>query len=264
MRIDYHNHTRLCKHASGDVIEYVEQAVEAGLSEIAFTDHMPLPDGYDSAHRMDMHQMETYLNWIQAARERFPQITILFGIEADFIDGSERYIEDFLNRFNFDLVIMSVHFIRHWPEGNWVFGYDFPDRSHRQILEDYFDAMQRGIETGLFDIVGHMDLIKQPGQSLIKTVPDRVSAIIDSIKKQKMCVEINSSGFRKIHRESFPGTEWFSLLKQYEIDLTTGSDSHAPLQVALNFDSVYKMLKKYNFNRIVAFRERKKHFIEID
>ena len=76
--IDYHLHTRLCKHASGEVSEFIEHALNSGISEIAFTDHIPLPDNFDIEHRMTYNQMDIYQNWITHARTRFPDINIKF------------------------------------------------------------------------------------------------------------------------------------------------------------------------------------------
>ena len=80
--IDNHMHTKLCKHAEGDLFEYVEKAILKGVSEIAFTDHIPLPDNFDLAHRMRLSEMEKYARWIQQAQKIYPEITIRYGIEA--------------------------------------------------------------------------------------------------------------------------------------------------------------------------------------
>ena len=40
--IDYHIHTKLCGHASGEMAEYVECAIAAGVKEMGFSDHMPM------------------------------------------------------------------------------------------------------------------------------------------------------------------------------------------------------------------------------
>ena len=33
MRVDLHNHTTLCNHATGTVEEYVQRAIELGIDE---------------------------------------------------------------------------------------------------------------------------------------------------------------------------------------------------------------------------------------
>jgi len=254
--IDYHLHTRLCKHATGEVYEYIESAISKGIKEIAFTDHIPLPGEYDIAHRMEADKMELYIEWIENARVRYPEITILSGIEADYISGFEEYIDQFLNQYNFDLVIMSVHFIKHWTGGNWVFDYSFPKRNPEDVFKDYIGEIIKGIKTNLFDILGHADLIKKDGQSLIKMVPGWVEKLFMEIKKADMSIEINSSGYRRPVFESYPGFDWFDDIKKFEIPLTTGSDAHAPDQVALEFDRVYRELKNAEITSISRYKNR--------
>ena len=160
--IDYHNHTRLCKHAEGELNQYVERAILLGITEIAFTDHMPLPNEFDIAHRMSEKEMDIYSEWVIKAKSRYPEIKILFGIEADFYEGFEEYTEKYLNQYDFDLVIMSIHFMKNWPKGNWVFNYDFPNRSFEDIYIEYLQTIIKGLKTGLYDVVGHLDIVKTP------------------------------------------------------------------------------------------------------
>jgi len=177
--IDYHIHTRLCRHASGEVNEFVERALKLGISEIAFTDHIPLPENFDIEHRMAYKEMEIYQHWIDDAKIKYPDIKIKFGIEADYYEGFEEYLSKFLSAFDFDIVIMAVHFIRHWPRGNWVFDYNFPDKKTEDIYADYINTIQKGVRTGLFDVIGHVDMIKKAGESLLDKIPDDIENLLN-------------------------------------------------------------------------------------
>ena len=58
MLVDYHCHTRLCKHAVGEVPQYVERAIARGIDELGFSDHMPMPSWYEEGVprlQMDEH-----------------------------------------------------------------------------------------------------------------------------------------------------------------------------------------------------------------
>jgi histidinol-phosphatase (PHP family) len=261
--IDNHIHTKLCKHAEGEVFEYVEKAISNGINEIAFTDHIPLPNNFDLAHRMQQNEMEIYTKWIEKARNNYPEITILFGIEADFYEGFEEYTESFISQYNFDIVIMSVHFIRHWPEGNWVFDYSFSDKSREDIYKDYLITVIKGIETGLFDVLGHVDMIKIFGDSLIRLIPSEVDILLEALKEHDMSIEINSSGYRKKVKEPYPGLDWLPFIKEKSIPLTTGSDAHHPDQVGLGFESLYKRLHDEGIDRLVTYKKRQKIEIQI-
>lgn len=254
--IDYHLHTKLCKHASGTVDEYVEQAINLGITEIAFTDHVPLPDMFDIEHRMTFEEMEVYQLWIDEARRRYPEMTIRFGIEADYYEGYETFIQSFLQKFDFDLVIMSVHFIYHWPKGNWVFEYDFAEKPIELIYSEYIKVLCKGVQTGLFDVVGHADMIKKPGHSLLKRIPEHTSDFLDTVQQSGMAVEINSSGYRKETGESYPGFDWLSELARRNIPICTGSDAHKPEQVGLQFKNLYRYLKSKKQLRFARFDQR--------
>ena len=262
--IDYHLHTTLCKHARGTVEEYVQAAVGQGITEIAFTDHIPLPAGFDRAHRMEPGELDTYVKWVEQIRSHYPDIKIRLGIEADYYIGFENYTEDLLKRYDFDVVIMSVHFLQHWPEGNWVFNYSFPEKSNAEIYTDYINTLIEGIGSGLFDIIGHADLIKQAGDSLVNTIPDDIDRLLAAVNRAGMAVEINTSGYRKIAGESYPGLDWLPLLKTRDVAITTGSDSHAPEQVGLQFQAVYQALRREGFDRLTGYEKRKPIKIKLD
>ncbi len=257
---DYHIHTPLCKHASGSIDEYVQKAIAAGLHEIAFTDHIPLPDDFDLAHRMAPFEMEHYQNLVYKARTDYPEINIRFGIEADYYDGLETYLEDFIGRFDLDVVIMSVHFIHAWPPGNWVFHYDFPGKEKSQIYTEYMGALTAGIETGLFDVVGHIDIIKRPGESLLSATPDKVRELIKTIGRHDMAIEYNTSGFRKDIGNSYPDPSWLPLIIEQNVPITIGSDAHTPEQVALKFDEMRNILKRAGIRQTAKYQHRIKSY----
>ncbi|MCP4221547.1 MAG: histidinol-phosphatase HisJ [bacterium] len=242
---DYHIHTSLCKHAHGRMEEYVEAAIDMGLTEMCFTDHIPMQGSFDSDHRMSLEELDIYLETTEELRRSYPEISILCGIEADYIEGYERYLEDFLKQYSFDIVIMSVHFIAGWPDGNWVFHFDFPHRTYKEIYHDYLDAMLKGIETGLFDIVGHLDLIKREGRPLLKTNREDVEKIFDAAFQQGMAIEINTSGLRKNIGEIFPAPDIIKGVVKRGIPMTMTSDAHLPKDVGYRFREIRKQVPAF-------------------
>ena len=152
---------------------------------------------------------------------------------------------------------MSIHFLKNWPEGSWVFNYDFPNRSFEDIYTEYLRTISKGIETGLYDVVGHLDIIKTGGHSMLRLVPEELSKVLQEVQKQNMVVEINSSGHRKTVNEPYPSLEMLDLLKEYNIPICVGSDSHAPNQVGLQFNEVYKSLKDSGIEYLTYFEKRK-------
>jgi len=42
MRIDLHNHTIRCNHATGTIDEYIQRAIELGVDIYGFAEHAPM------------------------------------------------------------------------------------------------------------------------------------------------------------------------------------------------------------------------------
>lgn len=260
---DYHVHTPFCRHAHGEMSDYIESAIEKGIVEICFTDHIPLPNGFDSAHRMAIEDMNSYLEEIMRLRDMYSEISILVGIEADYIEGYERYLEEFFSRYPFDLVIMAIHFIKGWPRNSWVFSYSYNDETLPKKYHQYFDAMSKGINTGLFDVVGHLDLIKRPHLQVLESNADDIEKVLDCVHKQDMSVEINTSGLRKSIGETYPGFDIIEKISARGIPMIIGSDSHTPHQIGAKFYDVLKQVSKFKGFKLARYNQRKVAGIEM-
>jgi len=238
IKSDYHIHTWRCKHAVGEMEAYVEKAIQLGLEEIAFTDHIPLPHDFDIEHRMSLHELDDYMQTVTDLDRAYPEISIRKGIEADYYEGFESYTEDLLSRYPFDVILMAVHFIRHWPEENWVFNYDFGNKPPEAVYTDYLQTVLTGIKTGLFNVVAHLDLIKMADLPLVKHNEDDLKMVFNAVKEHDMAIEINTSGKRKTIGELYPAPSVIKMMFQNDVPFTVGSDAHSPVQVGMYFDTV--------------------------
>jgi len=256
--IDYHVHTPFCRHAGGELEEYVRRALAQGLEEICFTPHAPLP-GFPRGGehlRMEPEDVEPYFEAVEELRRSFPDIRILAGIEADYYAGYEEYLGRFLAGHPFDLVLLSVHFLADWPGENWLFGYHFPDKSLARIYGEYFAAVKAGVATGLYDCVAHLDLIKRPGQPVLDHVREDVEEVLALCSRQGMSIEMNASGLRRGIAEPYPEPRIAALAAERDIPMVTGSDAHTPGHVASGFQELYGILASLPRARLVRYRGR--------
>ncbi len=251
---DYHIHCHFCRHATGGILDYARAALDRGLDEICFTPHIPFP-GYRPGFycgrlRMDPEEFPRYLEELEDARRKVPGLTILSGVEAEYVEGAEKYVEEFLAAHPFDFVLMSVHFVRSWPEAQWVFDLSGDTRPLEKIYDDYLRAVRAGIETGLFDCVAHFDLIKQQEHPLIDTHREEIQRIIDLCRDRGMSAEINVSGLRKPIAEPYPSWPIVRLMVEAGLPLVPGSDAHEPSLVGVG-------LEKLKDTGLVRYRGRK-------
>jgi histidinol-phosphatase (PHP family) len=206
---------------------------------------------------MSLDQMEPYIEKISILKRRYREITILLGIEADYVEGYEEYLENFLSSYPFDLVIMSIHFIRRWPPGQWVFDFEYTKKTIRQRYKDYFSAMTKGIKTGLFDIVGHMDLIKRPGLSVLSTNQPEVKQVLDAVGQEGMSIELNVSGLWKPINDLYPSLDILEMVVAKGIPIVMSSDAHQPEYVGACFDELLNHLFNYPGIKMARYQRRK-------
>jgi histidinol-phosphatase (PHP family) len=254
---DYHLHTHFCRHASGTLADYARAAIQRGIEEICFTPHIPMPfhrPGFmNNRIRMDIGDFPAYLEELERTREAFPGLSILCGVEADFVVGQEAFLEEFLASHPFDFVLMSVHFIHSWPEDQWVFDFTRVQRSIEQIYDDYLEEVRAGIRSGLFDSVAHFDLIKVAGKPLLATHRGQVLEIFDLCRRQGMSMEINTSGSRKEIGECYPSGDISLLMAERGVPLTPGSDAHSAAHVGFGLEKLA---------HLPFVRYRRRHIVE--
>lgn len=262
MRVDLHNHTILCNHASGTVFEYLEKALSLGIDEYGFSCHAPM--NYDFKYRMSLSQQGIYERWIKEAREYFKgRIKVLLAYEVDFLEG---YLLDEVINSKVDYLIGSVHFLKNQ---NDMWGFDNPEfigvyqsKDIDAIWQEYFDAIKAMAKTQLFDIVGHLDLIK-----VFKFLPKKDIRLIakealKEIKKSNMVLEINSAGFRKPIAQSYPSKELLEEAYSLGINITFSSDAHSLEQIGFAYDEVVALAKEIGYKKCMTFENKDRLLVD--
>ena len=258
MKVDLHNHTVLCNHATGSVDEYVEAAIASGTEYFGFSDHAPMV--YDPEYRMSFDQMELYESWVSNAREKYQEkITVLLGYEVDYIPG---YVDDRVLRRSSDYLIGSVHFIDEW-------GFDNPEYIHRYqgvdmdaIYIRYFDLVEQMARESQFDIVGHFDLLKVFNFFPKSDIRLLAAKALKAIKKADMAIELNVSGLRKPVAEAYPSPLLLESIAELNIPITFGSDAHRIDQVGMYSGEIETLAKSFGYRECATYCNRDRQMIK--
>ena len=240
---DYHVHTARCGHAGGTTRSYVEAAVARGLTEIAFTDHVPLYflPGEDPDPNLAMTRAELpgYVGEVLALREEFAgRIDVLLGLEADYAEGHEAALAKILAAHDWDVVLGSVH----WVAGDWI---DAPGAGARHEVEgtealwtEYYRLLGKAASTGFFDVLTHFDLPKKFGHRMPASVSPAEREAVAAAQEAGVAVEVSSAGLRKAVGEEYPAPSLLSSLVAAGVPIVFSSDAHAPAEVAWGRDRI--------------------------
>jgi histidinol-phosphatase (PHP family) len=260
IQCDYHMHTPLCKHAAGPMEAYIERGIELGLREIGFSDHNPLPRGLSANVRMAETELDYYVNEVLRLQEEyFGRIEVKLGLEMDYLEGLESYLAKQVEKYPWDYVIGSVHFLD--PEcrtGSWPKNYR---GDVRELFARYFELVHKLAGSGLYDIVGHFDVVKRSGHLPGAEDAEQITHALEEIARAGLCLEINTSGFRHSDApklEPYPSLPVVEQALALGIPLMVNSDAHAPEQVGLEFPGIEAFLRGKGCRELASFERRKR------
>jgi histidinol-phosphatase (PHP family) len=257
-------HTPLCGHAVGQPAEYVARAKKVGLSEIGFSDHAPLVSHEDPRYTMNFAQLPEYHKMVEDVQRKNPDFTIKLGLEADYIPGFEKETKKLLEGYPYDFVIGSIHFIDRWA-------FDDPDPKEKMkwkekdidtVYRDYYELLRKSARSGLFDIMGHVDLVKKFGHRASQDLTDDVRSTAKVFKDSGVTVEINTSGLRKPVAEIYPSLDVLKHYAKAGVPVTFSSDSHDPADVGRDYDKARDLAVSAGYKEYRVFKKRKIERIE--
>ena len=257
MIIDIHNHTTRCNHAEGSVDAYILRAIELGIERYGFSEHAAMD--FDVRYRLGFDEMRSYQNEILIAKERYKKdIDILLGYEVDWLPG---HMDERVLGAKVDFLIGSVHFIDKWSFDNPEFIGTWKGKNIDEVWQAYFEAIRDMAKSGLFDIVGHFDLIKVFKHLPKKDIRLLAKEALCAIKDTGMVLEINTSGLRKPVGELYPSRALLQEAYALDIPVTFGSDAHKVDQVGQGLKDAYALAQSIGYTKAVTFRERQREMV---
>lgn len=260
---DYHLHTVLCGHATGTIDEYVEGAISASLGEIGFADHAPLPDALREGITMPPEKTEAYIAMVQDTAGRYrDRIEIRTGFEVDFPLHST-FDPAYFSDQRIDFLIGSCHFIDGWPFDHPEFMKEFENRDIDDTYTRYYAIIMELVASGLFNIIGHLDLVKKFGHRALRDFTSTIEAIFSMTARRNMAVEINTAGLRKPVGEIYPSRDIIDILFRLNVPVTLGSDSHGPEEVAHEFGRAVEQLRSAGYRTVSGFKHRNRYDIRL-
>lgn len=229
--LDSHLHTALSPDSNVDIDSYAAAALERGIAELAITDHLDFEPGAPAFGYATFADRERIVR--QAAERWGPQgVAIRFGVELTYDRTWEADIRDHLARHAYDFTIGSVHDrvespyspgrVRQWVEG----------RSLREIVAPSFDEVEAAARSGLFDALGHLDVVKRyihpyVSSDALAAAPELYEPILRALVESGTALEINTSGLRHPVGETYPSAATVARFRELGgRAVTVGSDAH--------------------------------------
>ena len=255
---DGHMHSHYCPHGTKDSFQmYIERALDVGLDEITFTEHMPLPGIFMDEKLLkecypNEEEILLYLKEATKIKEEYKdKIKINVGLEVDYVEGYEEKIKKMLDNYGeyLDEGILSVHFLRLDDVYHCLdmsvdeFGIIAKILGGvEKVYDKYFETLIKSINADLGSYkpkrIGHPTLVrifneKYPMDYKNEALIDKV---IKTIKENGYEIDFNTAGLRKQYcKETYPSGVFLDKAIKNNIKMVKGSDAHSAKDVGKVF-----------------------------
>lgn len=257
---DLHTHTCFSPDSQAEMAAMCQQAVQAGLAEIGFTEHY------------DLHPLETApaylrpLDWlaeIQHCRTRFAgRLTIRAGVELGEPHLFPAAVRALLAAHPFDYALGSLH----WVGNHSVFDEAWyattpPD----EAWGAYFTELLTLARTGEMDVLSHFDVPVRVAATVYGGYdPTRyehlIRPVLAACVARGIALDVNTAALRRpINRLTPDETvlRWYVELGGSRV--TLGSDAHRPEHVAAGLPEALAAIRAAGLTQLTTFVGRTPH-----
>lgn len=258
MLADYHVHTYYSDDSECPMEDMVQKAIELGIDEIAFTEHV------DYGIKTDENcNYKEYFKELAAMQQKYEgklriKAGIEFGIQAHTISQFQKDFET----WPFDFVILSNHQV----DNKEFWNYDFQKgKSQEEYQRAYYEAIYEVVrQYKNYSVLGHLDMIKR--YDTYGDYPDeKIMDIAEKILRQVIAdgkgIEVNTSCYKYGLKDLTPSRKILELY--YHLGgkiITIGSDTHETEHLGDRITEVKGILKEIGFQQFCTFEKMKPVF----
>ena len=278
-KFSFHTHT-IGFDGKNTEEEMLSQAVSLGWEKIGFSNHFivhhnienaPMyqyakSGGYNSIYSSSFDEViakfERHYQKVDELREG-ASIKILKGMEVDFFADAKWY-EGFIKAINHlkpDYLIGSAHFIE--QDGILYNSHDIKKASpleQKKLLHRYWQNERATANSGLFNILAHLDLMKKVGLGQDPEWAEDELKTVLAIKKSGAIVELNTSFYKK-GDEPYPSPRIIEMLAKEKVSVIISDDAHNTSQLGNNFDKAEELIHSYSLIKATSLEKQNKRLL---
>ena len=258
---DFHNHTRLSPDSEADPLAMARAALDYGVSEMCFTDHME-PVAWNGRDPIEFYDWDALSREFQAAREALgDRIRLRLGIElGEAVLDLPRTAELLKGAPELDFIIGSTHILS--EQFDYVDMYFFHPKDEEEALlgiADYLALVRREAEWGQFDVLGHLTLPlrylneNQGFHLSFDPFEAEVEDILRTAIRNGCGIELNTNR----GNTPLPDEKWLRMYRDLGGEIITlGTDAHTPEFAGCAVRERQELLRRCGFTRFCTFERR--------
>lgn len=240
---DLHIHIERGPYTIEWIEQFVNKAIKENLDEICLLEHSirfkDFHPAFNEAANYNLYQrkwfegkkksahtLDDYKTLVSQVRNKKYPIKVSFGLEICWFEQHQDLIYDLTSDGFFDYLLGSVHWI-----DNWTFNqrkYQWIGKDFNKIYQRYFEMENTLVQSGLFNIIAHPDLITCHSLYPDYDLSDTYHNLCQNIKSHNVMLEMNTSKGIGVNKQ------FFDIAKAEDVQFSTGSDAHRVEDVGRN------------------------------
>ncbi len=256
----YHTHTNGIYDGKNTIDEMIAAAEEKGFESYGISNHLMCHPNAPTYNPMFLHDYDKALLQYQrtideirtiAARHK---IQVRVGFEVDyFMDSNWRHaFEKMRPQLEVDYLIGAVHFLQS-EDGTHIHGLYDTTRTVEQtklFLSSYWQALKQAIQSGYFNWIAHMDLLKYFDLAQSSDWEHELE-VVELLAHHRLPTELNTNAMRRGLGEFYPADNVLMELNRQGVYLLISDDAHRVQDLGADFERAEELLKSIQYkNRV--------------
>lgn len=279
MLADYHIHSEFSDDSQTPMEQQIERAIELGLDEICFTDHVDygVKKDWDEAGEIPWRNGEPltnvdsprYFEKLAEMRCRYGGRIVVrqgleFGIQSHTIPRFEALFDRYRDKLDF--ILLSMHQV----DNQEFWTQDFQrGKTQKEYNERYYEEILKVMKSfHNYSVLAHLDLLSrydEQGVYPFEKVRDIIAEILTLAIQDGKGIELNTSSWHYGLADTQPSRAILRLYRDLGgTILTIGSDGHTPKYLADHIREAHAILRdEIGFKEFCLFEKMQPVFYNL-
>jgi histidinol-phosphatase (PHP family) len=252
MIIDTDMHSHVSRSSAWQMVQTAEQK---GLRVLGLSEHVfQMEETRSALHHLGLEgpllTFKTYIKDVSTATSQ-SNVDLRLGLEVDFIPGKNELIHSFIQEYNWDFLIGSVHEID---------GLQF-EVNHKWSREEgeilwlrYFELLREVVKSGHFSLVSHPVRLRVNNPYLPPTFDEELEQLAAEATRNDVALEIN--GYDVLHYHILV-RRLAQACVLHHTPISVGSDAHNPKAIAQAHQQTENTLREVGITKIRLWKQMK-------
>lgn len=262
-----------CDHAHNTLQEILDAAVATGYHIFGVTEHAPrVEDQYlyeeERAMGWDVVFLDRMFRRYALTLDRYileyeDRLQVLKGFEIEVVPPATyaQVMLSYKKELKFDYVVGSVHYVDGWIIDYIPHYFELALEScggYEALAVKYFQTVSEMVDLIKPEVIGHFDLIRKnfPKNFFweLPRVLDSAKMALEVIKQSDAIMDINTAAYRTGMTHPYPAPIFLNIIREMDIPVCFGDDSHATSQVGYGLNHARTYLLQHGITTITVLK----------